>query len=315
MSVASIGNGLGGVGLAPLVGLLVLTLGWRTAAQLSGIAILAVVVPLSLLVRRSPESMGLLPDGDRVDSFQPQGAGAGIGSTVQGSQQVVPTPLIRAFRDPDFSVKEAMRTSSYWLLVLAVGLRNTVHSGISFLLVPVLVWFLEGGGRSEPDSQAIAIPLVAALSLSTIVFNPLIGWSGDSWSKLRLSAVTMVGGVLSVLLLLDQSGRIWQAVVFVILLAFSESSNPLAWAILGDFFGRRSFATLRGWQHLPDQFMSSATPLWMGLIFDYRGSYVWALIPLGVLYGLSAIIFLMIPIPTPPVRSRRRSQVDAVAGD
>jgi MFS family permease len=207
-----------------------------------------------------------------------------------------------------------MWTSSYWLLVLAVGLRNTVHSGLSFLLVPVLVWFLQGSGRSETDSLAIAIPLVGALSLATMVFNPLVGWLGDSWSKLKLSAVTMVAGVLSVLLLMDQSGRVWQATLFVILLSFSESSNPLAWAILGDFFGRRSFATLRGWQHLPDQFMSAATPWWMGLIFDYQGSYVWALVPLVVLYGLSAIIFLIVPVPTPPVRSNAQSQADAIAG-
>ena len=53
MSVSSIGTGLGGVGIAPLVGLLVLKLGWRTAAQISGITILAIVIPLSLLVRRS----------------------------------------------------------------------------------------------------------------------------------------------------------------------------------------------------------------------------------------------------------------------
>ena len=311
MSVSSIGTGLGGVGIAPLVGLLVLKLGWRTAAQISGITILAIVIPLSLLVRRSPESMGLLPDGDRVDWPFPQEAGAGARASGTGAQPAVrhrdtagaPRLEIGAYRDPEFTAREAMWTSSYWLLVLAVGLRNTVHSGISFLLVPVLVWFLEGGGRSVEEGMTIAIPLVSALSFGTILFNPLVGWLGDSWSKLRLSAVTMVAGSLALLIVMDQSGHVWQAVLFVILLAFSESSNPLAWAIMGDFFGRRSFATLRGWQHLPDQFMSAATPWWMGLIFDSSGSYIWALVPLAALYGLAAVIFLIIPVPTPPVRS------------
>ena len=39
-------------------------MGWRWAAFLSGCVFLLVCVPVSFQVRRSPESMGLLPDGD-----------------------------------------------------------------------------------------------------------------------------------------------------------------------------------------------------------------------------------------------------------
>ena len=67
MSVASVGNGLGGFLIAPVVGLLVVSTGWREAAVVSGVAIIVVVIPLSMLVRRSPETMGLRPDGDSLD--------------------------------------------------------------------------------------------------------------------------------------------------------------------------------------------------------------------------------------------------------
>ena len=77
--------------------------------------------------------------------------------------------------------------------------------------MPVLVWFLEGGGRSVEEGMTIAIPLVSALSFGSMLFNPLVGWLGDSWSKLRLSAVTMVTGSLALLILMDQSGHVWQA--------------------------------------------------------------------------------------------------------
>ena len=70
MSTASVGNGLGGLVVAPFIGLLVLTLGWRQAALVSGIAIMAIVLPLSVLVRKTPESMGLLPDGDEPSNDQ-----------------------------------------------------------------------------------------------------------------------------------------------------------------------------------------------------------------------------------------------------
>ena len=313
MSVASTGNGLGGLALAPIVGILVLTLGWQNAAIVSGIAIIVVVVPLSFLVRGSPERMGLLPDGDDVPV--PDSAAASPPDPmipVERSFEMpagIATRARRGTSEPDFTTREAMLSISYWLLVLAVGLRNTVHSGMSFLLVPVMVWFLEGGDRSAEATDSIAITLVGALSFGTIVFNPLVGWAGDSWSKLKLSSIAMISGAAAMVALMDHSGRLWQAGLFVVLLAFSESANPLAWAIMGDFFGRRSFATLRGWQHLPDQLMSMSTPVWMGLIVDQTGSYYWALIPLAAIYGLSSICYLVIPHPRPPARMRTQLQI------
>ena len=307
MSTASVGNGLGGLVVAPFIGLLVVALGWRQAALVSGVAIMAVVLPLSVLVRKTPESMGLLPDGDEpsndqlANSIESDSESAGsIGETVEErttkSGEVV-------FGESDFTAREATRTASFWLLVWAVGLRNTVHSGMQFLLVPVMVWFLSGSGRGQDESQSIAILFVAILSLGTMVFNPLVGWIGDSWSKQRLSAIAMVVGMLALVTLLNQSGALWQMCLFVVLLAFSESANPLAWSIMGDFFGRRSFATLRGIQHLPDQLMSMSTAVWMGWIFDNTGSFYWALLPLAAIYALSAFFYWTMPRPKPPVRS------------
>src|SRR5262249_13770031 len=72
MSLLQTGQAIGGVVFFPLVALAVLKLGWRPAAMLSGGAVF-LLVPLVLFIRRSPESMGLLPDGAR----QPQPAVAG----------------------------------------------------------------------------------------------------------------------------------------------------------------------------------------------------------------------------------------------
>ncbi len=296
MAVAGMGSPLGGILIAPVMGLLVYEIGWRNAAFISGAVILAVVLPLTFLVYRSPEERGLLPDGDKPATEPPASA-------------QMPRPAARAapvFRaspgEPDFTAREAMRTPTYWLLVLAVGMRNTVHSGMQFLLAPIIIWFLMGSGRPEDDSVRITALLVGLLSLSSLVMNPIVGWLGDNWSKQRLSAVAMIGGAFSVVVLLNHSGALWQVCLFVVLLAVSETANPLAWAIMGDFFGRRSYATLRGWQHLPDQLMSMSTPVWMGLIYDHTGSYLIALIPLVAIYTLAAIFYLAIPRPKPPVR-------------
>jgi MFS family permease len=308
MSIVAAGNGLGGAVLAPLEGLLVASLGWRTAALVSGLGLLVVVVPLSFLVRRSPESMGLLPDGDQAPALPaspPPGSPHAHRATADGAVPATsPAPGRRDAAQLDFTAPEAMRTRSYWLLILATGLRNTVHSGMSFLMAPVVIWFLQGAGRSAESSLPMAAFFVGLLSLGTFVLTPLVGWLGDRISKPQLSAVCMAFGAASMAMLLHQSGQIWYLVLSVLLLAVAESANPLNWAIMGDFFGRRAFATLRGWQHLPDQLMSMSTPVWMGWIFDHTGSYYWSLLPLAIIYGLSACVYWLLPQPAPPARLR-----------
>ena len=181
MSIVSMGNGLGGA-TAPLVGLLVVAVGWRHAVLISGILIIAVVLPLSLLVRRSPESMGLLPDGDPPEpSPPPPDTGAAPAS---GGRTGVAAAGSRRGRsgnrpqDTDFTAREAMRTPSYWLLILATGLRNTVHSGVSFLLAPMMIWYLQGAGRGLDDNVKDSCVLCGSCLRGHHSFQPHSGLGG-----------------------------------------------------------------------------------------------------------------------------------------
>ena len=296
MSVVSMGNGLGGA-TAPLVALLIQWVGWRDACTALGFALLAVVIPLSYFLRRAPEDIGQLPDGDQPEFAETSGPGGrrSTGSLRRRRAQV---------GEMDFTAREAMGTPSYWLLVMATGFRNIVHAGASFLMAPMMVWFLEGGGPEPVEGRylAIAAGFVGAFSLTNMVFNPCVGWFGDKVDRRKLSAMCMVAGALALGSLITQSGQIWQLVLFVGLLAFAESANPLNWAIMGDFFGRRAYATIRGWQHLPDQLASMWTAMWMGAIYDYTNSFYWALFPLVALYIAAAVGYWFLPSPRLPQR-------------
>ena len=300
MSIVYTGQGFGGAFITPAVALMVVGLGWRGSAFISGIVVLAVVVPLSLLVRRSPESMGLLPDGVRAEaspappgSARRCGHGAGVEDSGFATTQ---TSSREESADADFTAMEAMRTSSYWLYVLAVGLRDTVHAGTQWHLVPLMVW--------SGVSATTAALFVGLTSIIHLILNPCVGWMGDRWPKQRMCASTMVAGALAVVVLMLSSGRLWELAIFAILLAFSETVLPLNWSLLGDFFGRRSFATLAGWYRVPSQIMSMSTPVWVGLVFDRTGSYFWALVPFVILFCLSAFFYWTLPRPK---RIRRSS--------
>ena len=64
MPLASV---IGGFLFTPLLSYAVHAWGWRRAAFLAGVTFLLIGLPLALFVRRSPESMGLRPDGDSAE--------------------------------------------------------------------------------------------------------------------------------------------------------------------------------------------------------------------------------------------------------
>jgi sugar phosphate permease len=312
MSLVSMGHGFGGA-IAPVAGWMVLTYGWEIAVRISGVAIILLVVPLSFMVKRSPESMGLLPDGDlpedgpgKAEARRARATGDRASGRARGRARWTAP-------ENDFTAREAMRTPSYWMLVLAAGLRNTAHSGLSFLLAPVMVWFLQQGGREQIESLQIAAFFVGLVAFATVIFNPMIGWLGDRFPRQRLSALCMTSGAIALCLLFNTGGSLWLLAAFAILQALSESANSLNWALMGEFFGRRSFATLRGWQHLPDQLVSMWTAVWMGLIYDATGSYYLALFPLIGILALAALTFLLLPRPRLPDRLRARATAESAS--
>ena len=294
MSVVSTGQGLGGVIFTPLVTLAVIEFGWRTSVVISGIVILAVCVPLSLLVKRSPESMGLLPDGDLAETPE-----ALVRARRQAREAVSGSRAVEA----DFTVKEAMGTPSYWLFTAAAALRDSGHAGLRWHLAPLMVW--------SGVSLRTAGFLISLMSFCTLIFNPVTGWMGDSWSKQKISSIGMMAGVVGLVVLLAGTGRLWQLVVFTILLAFSETSNPLNWAIMGDFFGRTSYGRLRGWQHVPNHLISMPFPWIVGLIFDRTESYYWGIVVMAAIFGGAALFYWTLPRPKVPVRPPEDSAIRA----
>jgi sugar phosphate permease len=163
MSIVQTGQAIGGVVIFPLVALAVLTLGWRTAALLSGLGVL-MLLPLALLVRRSPESMGLRPDGEW---------GTSRGPSADARERAHPLG-----DGHEFTAREALRSPVFWLLAAFHGLRNVPYSGVTVHLVPLLVWT----GLDQPTAAFF----VGVTALCTVIVRPLTGWLGDRRSKQKI---------------------------------------------------------------------------------------------------------------------------------
>jgi MFS family permease len=279
MAIVQTGQAIGGVLIFPLVALVVLTLGWRAAALASGFAVL-MLLPLVLLIRRSPESMGLLPDGERRASHDPSS---------DGRERVHPPGDTH-----EFTAREALRTPAFWLLATFHGLRNVPYSGVTVHLVPLLVW----KGLDQPTAAFF----VGLAAFSTVIVRPLTGWLGDRQSKQKIGTVGVLLGALGLVVLTYSDGALWALVAFAILFSFGDGINSVTWALVGDFFGRTHFATIRGWIGTLQSVASMPAAVFTGWIYDQTQSYTYALIPFIVSYCVAGLILWRLPHPERPTR-------------
>jgi MFS family permease len=283
MSIVQTGQAIGGVVIFPLVALAVLTLGWRTAALLSGLGVL-MLLPLALLVRRSPESMGLRPDGEwgasRVDSADSRGRVHPLGD------------------GHEFTAREALRSPVFWLLATFHGLRNVPYSGVTVHLVPLLVW----KGLDQPTAAFF----VGVTALCTVIVRPLTGWLGDRRSKQKIGALGVFLGALGLAVLMYSDGAVWSLLLFAILFSFGDGINSVTWALVGDFFGRTHFATIRGWIGMLQSVASMPAAVFTGWIYDQTQSYTYALIPFIASYAVAGLLLWRLPHPARPVPDPKR---------
>jgi sugar phosphate permease len=256
-------SSIGGMIMAPFLSHLILNYGWRVGAVIGGVVIMGVAIPAAIPIYRSPEKIGLHPDG-RPPQDQEKGAPA------------------NRLVCPDFSVREALHTLNYWLLFFAITLRILVTVALIIHFVPLLAW----RGMSE-SAAAYLVSLFALCSIGTTLAT---GWLGDRWSKSLLCSLGVLPTVMAMsALILSRPGDALFA--FPIGLALTAGTIPLNWALIGDLFGRRSYATLRGIMAVGYGIATFISPIYAGWIFDRTGSYQEALLTFIVAQMLGALLF------------------------
>jgi sugar phosphate permease len=274
MSLTSGSIALGGTLLTPFLAYAVHAWGWRVASIGAGIAFLVGGLPLALLIRRSPESIGLLPDGVAMER-----------STIEASGKK-PKPTISVERE--FTLSQTLRTHQFWLLTFATSFRTICSSSILVHLVPILVW----KGYTQQQA-ALCLSIIAVCGMPT---HLLIGWLGDWVDKSRLMATAMVIASVSIYLLFE-SAQEWLLGIGLVLFSVLEGLFPVTWATVGDYFGRRNFAKIRGSMSFLYTWGSVVGPVIAGAIFDRTQSYgslLWVL--LGLCW-ITAILYVVLAPP------------------
>lgn len=272
VGIAVAGISLGGFIIAPASAYFMTAFDWRaTYLFLAATSFLLVVPPVLFIVRNTPQEMGLLPYGDEM-------------KTVSAA---TPDPRINespADWGENWTLGGAMRTSTFWLICIAVSM---IYIGIGSVLQHQIN-FLNDMGISL-TAAAVALGLTGAAGASGKV---AFGFICDRFAAKYVAVCCFALQAVGILLLLFAKSMtmIW---VFVLIFGFSMGGQYALQPLLTIyFFGLRSFATIYGLVYMSGAIGSAIGPLLAAFIYDMSGNYNYAFAICAVAALLASFIIL-----------------------
>ena len=281
LAIAGMGHGLAKVCMPLAAATLMIYVGWRGAWAVFGVfALLLVVAPALLFMRRSPEEMGLLPDG------RPAEKKAQV-ATQKKSRHAKRTGADNV----EWSRREALRTPVFWLIPSTFGVAQI---GVTGLNLHVFSYVTDQGHPTLVAASVMSI--IAVMQLSTpIIWGTLADRMDNGILNMAKCAFQGAG----LLLALSMPGLLPLYAGFFIYGIGMGGTAVLAETIWADFFGRISLGKIRGMGSLVTSLFSAGGPPFFGLLFDYTESYYLSFnIFIGMLFT-SAVLSLFL---RPPVK-------------
>ena len=280
LAIATMGLGVGGIAFMPITQLLIDQVGWRNSWMVLAIISVTLALPLTVLfLRRQPEDMGLIPDGSPPDL-------SATSRRVPKSEEV------------QWTASQALRTRTFWRLILFFGLVGFAAGGGSIHRLP---YWVEQGFDAKLVSYAFSADAAGAALMALGA-----GFLVDRFPVRFVAVGSCVGFVAAIALMLNTSNSFYlfsSTILFGLAVGANMIVTTFVWA---DYYGRAFLGTIRGIV-LPATLVTSGAgaPI-AGYIYDFGHSYtpVWWM--LMALYSLAALVILN---TTAPGRSTPQSNI------
>ena len=279
MAIVSYGAGVSAL-LVPLIVALIALSTWREALLYLGIATWVIGLPLAMMMRDAPEKYGLRPDGVSEEEVA----------------SLAKLDTDERYADTTFTVKEAVRTTTYWKYVTA-NMFGFIFFG-SFIIHQFVMW------ESFGFSRAWVTFLVTLLPLASFPARIIGGVLADKYDKRKIVAVSWTMQIIGAVLLFFARDPI-SGMIFAIFFGFGFGlGNPPRSALLGELFGRRVYGQLLGLQFTFTAIGGIFAPVFAGFMYDEFGAdgYRWAFLSLGMLASISLYMYLTMKRPQLPAR-------------
>ena len=269
LGIASSGNGLGTLVMAPFATFLIARFDWYRTYLILGLIAWGIVLPLSRLLRRDPYEIGALPDGAKAEP----------------TDKDLPQPRAEEnnLQPTDLSLRQALRTRSFWLIIFSWLL----YASSLFLVLTHLVPHVTDIGFSAAEGATV-LSLVGGTS---IVGRVLLGTISDRIGRKAtgiICALVQAGAIAW----LAWSQQLWMLYLFALIygLVYGGMTPSMA-ALISDTFGLRKIGAILGVLDVGFGLGAAIGPVVGGLIFDVSKSYFTAFL-LGVVAMVVVTLFV-----------------------
>jgi MFS family permease len=264
VSLVSAGMGMAPMTMAPLAAWLVSNHDWRTSMQIIALVVAAIMIPVSLLVRRAP--------------------------ALQNAPAVAPGEAAPS----EMSLAQALRSPQFITLVLTNFFCCATHSG------PIIHTVSYAISCGIPMIAAVTIYSVEGLAGmgGRIAFGLL----GDRFGAKRVLVFGLLAqafGALGYVFVRELAAFYAIAALFGFLYA---GTMPLYAVLVRENFPLRMMGTVIGGTAMAGSLGMATGPLAGGLIYDTFASYAWLYIGSWVM-GIGAFLIIMTFRPVPVARA------------
>jgi MFS family permease len=257
IGLAFAGVGIGSVTLLPWVQFMIDRGGWRTSCTAVGLLLLIVLAPINLLLRKRPEDLGLLPDGDAAPSA----------STPKAKSNVVDHEWARI----DWTLARAVATARFWWL--AIGYFGGLYVWYA-VQVHQTKYLLDIG-----FSPNVAVWSLGAVSLLGIPGQIFLGHVSDRIGREWVWTIGCAGFAIcfAALMALSES----HSLALVYLMVFTQGAlgyglTSVLGAIVIEIFQGKHYGSIFGTIQVAALSGGAVGPLVTGVLHDIRGDYALA---------------------------------------
>ena len=289
-----------GFSVGPLIFPLILqtlvdSIGWRDAWFVMGIALLALAGPGAFFIIRSPEDVGLRPDGDRDDAPPPGPRGAPTAAPGPGGR-------VSAATEVSLTRREALHTRQFWLLVVAIGLATLAIRGMIPNFQP---FFISLGFDATTAAASISVYAVPAIIMG-FVFGALADRHGPQRPFLAVCSIVASGLFLvSLVSQFQNAGMMFAAMLY---LGFGLNAFfVVSQVFVANTFGRQHLGAIRGIMQTVNNLATFGGPWFFGFLFDLYAEYL-------LLFGLAVGVWLVTIVLGTLVRPLRPRQPQTATG-
>jgi MFS family permease len=271
IGIVASGVGLGGF-LVPVLTRLIDVFQWRPTMFAVGFSTLAIVLPLSFLIRHKP--------GHYVHKTN------GHASNLVGTREV---QLSAKNMEVNTSAKQALRQRAFWHLATSSMCQVFVVSAIVTHIMPYLGSL--GIPRTISSLAAFALPVVS------IGGRLSGGWLSDKFGIRKVYTICFLSMAAGLFFFGYVTNRmIWLLVPGIIMLSLGWGCTvTIRLSLIKEYFGRSSYGTILGFVAGMMMLGSVAGAPIAGWIFDTFGSYKTAWLGFCAFSISAAVIALTIP--------------------